>query len=285
METDNVDKEPVKILCVDDEKNILRSLERLFMDDDYEIITASNGEEALVLLTEQPGVQLVIADYRMPGMDGVDFLKQVNEQWPKTIRIVLSGFADMAAIVGAINEGQIYKFIPKPWNDEELKGTIAKALEVYFLRQKNEKLTDELMEAYLKMEAVNSNLEEEVRSRTETLIFQNNAMHFAHKVMDALPAAVVGFDISGLIVLANKQANLLLANGFRTLVGLDGEISLPAEIWAMVAQTNESQQIQASCSIKDSFYQVLGHKITVDLEQEGIILMFIPSGNKLPMES
>lgn len=285
METDIVDKEAVKILCVDDEKNILRSLERLFMDEEYEILTAGNGEEALALLAEQPGVQLVIADYRMPGMDGVDFLKQVNEQWPKTIRIVLSGFADMAAIVGAINEGQIYKFIPKPWNDEELKGTIAKALEVYFLRQRNEKLTDELMEAYLKMEAVNSNLEEEVRARSDALIFQNNAMHFAHKVMDALPAAVVGLDLSGLIVLANQQANLLLANGFLTLVGLDGETVLPAGIWAMVAQTDERQQLRTTYTVNDTLYQVLGHKITVDREQEGIILLFVPYGKELPMES
>jgi len=141
------------------------------------------------------------------------------------------------------------------------------------------------MEAYLQLEAVNSNLEEEVRSRTEALIFQNNAMHFAHKVMDALPAAVVGFDPSGLIVLANKQANLLLANGFSTLVGLDGETVLPSEIWAMVAQTDEKQQLRTTYTVNNTLYQVLGHKITVDREQEGIILLFVPNGNELPMES
>ncbi|MBU4151546.1 MAG: response regulator, partial [Proteobacteria bacterium] len=145
--------EVVKILCVDDEKNVLRALQRLFMDEDYEILTASNGAEALELLTEQQkSVQLVISDYRMPGMDGVEFLKQVNERWPATIRIVLSGYADTASVGDAINEGQIYKFIPKPWNDEELKSTISKALEVYFLRLKNERLSDELMEAYLRLE-------------------------------------------------------------------------------------------------------------------------------------
>jgi len=274
-----MEQETTKILCVDDEKNVLRALERLFMDEDYEILTATNGDEALTLLAElRGGVQLVISDYRMPGMDGVDFLKQVNERWPETIRIVLSGFADTAAIVGAINEGQIYKFIPKPWNDEELKITIAKALEVYFLRQKNEKLTDELMEAYLRLEAINSNLEEEVRARTETLMFQNNAMHFAHKVMDALPAAIVGFDLSGLIVLANRQANLLLAGDRPTLVGLEGNAVLPFEVWSMVAKTLETQQLRTIFAVGDASYQVLGHKITVDREQEGVILMFVPQG-------
>lgn len=271
-----MEQEAIKILCVDDEKNVLRSLERLLMDEDYEIITATNGDDALTLLAEQSGVQLVISDYRMPGMDGVDFLKQVNERWPETIRIVLSGFADTASIVGAINEGQIYKFIPKPWNDDELKVTIAKALEVYFLRRKNEKLTDELMEAYLELEAINSNLEEEVRSRTETLIFQNNAMHFAHKVLDALPAALVGFDLSGLIVLANQQANLLLASGKSTLVGLDGQTALPAEVWAMVDTIRDIKQLRATFSVGDTSYQVLGHRIAVDREQEGIILLFVP---------
>ena len=264
------------VLFVDDEPNILKTLRRLFMDEDYEILTASNGEEALARLAEVRGVQLVISDYRMPGMDGVDFLKQVNERWPATIRIVLSGFADTAAIVGAINEGQIYKFIPKPWNDEELKVTIAKALEVYFLRQKNERLSDELMEAYLKLEAVNSNLEEEVRMRTEALIFQNNAMHFAHKVMDALPAAIIGLDLSGLIVLANRQANQLLAAA-RPMVGLEGGSALPPEIWAMVERIRSEQQLQAMVEVAGARHQVHGNRITIDREQEGIILMLLPT--------
>lgn len=270
-----MEKEAIRILCVDDEKNVLRALERLFMDEEYEIITATSGEEALSLMEEHPEVQLVVSDYRMPGMDGVEFLRQVNERWPQTIRIVLSGFADTAAIVGAINEGQIYKFIPKPWNDDELKVTIAKALEVYFLRRKNERLTDELMEAYLRLEAINSNLEEEVRSRTETLLFQNNAMHFAHKVIDALPAAVLGLDLSGLIVLANRQATTLLAAGRPTLVGLEGDSALTPEVWSMVEETRDAQQLKTSFTIGGDSYQVLGHRITMDRQQEGIILLFV----------
>lgn len=270
-------QEAVKILCVDDEKNVLRSLERLFMDEEYEIITALNGEEGLALLAEQPGVQLVISDYRMPGMDGVDFLRQVHERWPETIRIVLSGFADTASVVGAINEGQIYKFIPKPWDDNELKVTIAKALEVYFLRQRNLKLSDELMEAYLRLEAINANLEEEIRSRTEIMTFQNNAMHFAHKVMDAMPAAVLGLDLSGLIVLANREANLLLAGERPTLAGLDGRAALPAEVWAVVERVRAEQQLQTMLAVAGGAYQILGNRITMDREQEGIILMFVPA--------
>ncbi|RJX26231.1 MAG: response regulator [Desulfurivibrio sp.] len=127
--------EQVKILLVDDEPNVLRALKRLFIDEDYEIITAASGEEGLSMLEKEYPVQLILSDYQMPSMDGVDFLKRVCQKWPQTIRIVLSGYADMATIVAALNEGQIYKFIAKPWDDNELKVTIAKAIEVYFPSQ------------------------------------------------------------------------------------------------------------------------------------------------------
>jgi len=102
-----------RILLVDDERNVIRALERLFIDDDYEIFTAASGDEGLAILAEEE-VQLILADYRMEGMDGVEFLRRVYERWPDTIRIVLSGYADTGAVVGAINEGRVYKFIAKP---------------------------------------------------------------------------------------------------------------------------------------------------------------------------
>lgn len=275
-----MDHEPIKILCVDDEKNVLRALKRLFMDDDYQILAATNGSEALELLAEQQkGVQLVISDYRMPGMDGVDFLKQVNERWPATIRIVLSGYADTASVVDAINEGQIYKFIPKPWNDDELRGTIAKALEVYFLRQKNERLSDELMEAYLRLEGINSNLEEEVRSRTEALTFQNSVMQFAHQVMDALPVAVIGCDTSGLVVLSNRLANKLFAKGRSTLAGMDSGSVFPEEIISLFKATGECGSQRLSLVVDGNPCQILISKLLTDRQQEGIIVVVVPENS------
>jgi two-component system NtrC family sensor kinase len=136
--------EQIRILFVDDEKNVLRSLQRTFLDEDYEILAASSGAEGLSLLQEVSPVQVVISDYRMPEMTGVDFLREVVKHWPDTVRIVLSGYADTASIVSAINEGDIYKFIPKPWNEDELKVTIVNALGKYFLNKKNRELSDEL---------------------------------------------------------------------------------------------------------------------------------------------
>jgi two-component system NtrC family sensor kinase len=136
--------ESIKLLCVDDERNVLRALERIFMDDDYEILTAGSGDEGLALFAENPDIQVVLSDYRMPGMNGVEFLRQVCEKYPDTVRIVLSGYADTSAVVAAINEGQIYKFVSKPWSDEELRQTVAKAVESFALHRQNEVLVKEL---------------------------------------------------------------------------------------------------------------------------------------------
>ncbi len=134
----------IKLLCVDDERNVLRALERIFMDDDYEIITAGSGEEGLALFGENPDIQVVISDYRMPGMNGVEFLRQICEKHPDTVRIVLSGYADTASVVSAINEGQIYKFVSKPWSDEELRQTVAKAVESFAMHRQNQEMAREL---------------------------------------------------------------------------------------------------------------------------------------------
>lgn len=137
--------EEIKILCVDDEKNVLKALRRLFMDEDnYEILVAESGEHGLAMLAEEEGIRMVISDYRMPEMNGVEFLRQVYEKDPDTIRIVLSGYADTASVVEAINQGQIYKFIPKPWNDEELLSTVSAALQHQELQRQVKTMAEEL---------------------------------------------------------------------------------------------------------------------------------------------
>ena len=108
----------------------MHSLKRLLHQEGYNILTASNGIEGLKKLDAEP-VSLVISDQRMPQMSGVDFLRQVKEKSPETIRILLTGYADIKAAIGAINQGEVYRFITKPWNEEEVKYTIHQALDKY----------------------------------------------------------------------------------------------------------------------------------------------------------
>ena len=118
-----------KIIVVDDEPKNLRVLERLFRHD-YEVITAESGEEALRLLSEHDAA-LVITDQRMPNMTGVELLKRTADLRPQMVRIILTGYTDVETLVEAINSGLVYKYVTKPWDNEELRLTVSRALEHY----------------------------------------------------------------------------------------------------------------------------------------------------------
>jgi len=145
-------KTAYRILFVDDEPNVLSALRRIFRRENYHIDTAMSGAEALQLLKDHP-YQLVISDYKMPGMNGAELLKRIKALHPATIRIMLTGEADTGAVLGAINDGAVYKFILKPWNDDDLRITVGLALEQYDLIEKNKKLRQE-----------NSNKNKEIKS-------------------------------------------------------------------------------------------------------------------------
>lgn len=121
------------VLFVDDEAGVLRSLKRLFRREPFDVLTASGGHEALDILAEK-AAQVVVSDQRMTGMSGTEFLKSVRESYPNTVRCILSGYAETHAILEAINEGNVYRFIAKPWSDDELLQAIRDCLEEYEAR-------------------------------------------------------------------------------------------------------------------------------------------------------
>lgn len=131
------------ILLVDDEEEIGAALARLLRRDGYKILRAKNAKEGLALLAEQE-VGVVISDQRMPEMTGVEFLTQVKELYPNTIRIVLSGYADIDAVMDAINRGAIYKFFTKPWDNETLRAEVLEAFRHYELILEKELLMHEI---------------------------------------------------------------------------------------------------------------------------------------------
>ncbi|KAA8983486.1 MULTISPECIES: ATPase, T2SS/T4P/T4SS family [Gammaproteobacteria] len=128
-----------RLLFVDDEPNVLSSLRRTFHRENYGIQCAASAEEALALVRSER-FHLMITDFKMPGMNGADLLREVREISPDTMRIMLTGHADTQAVMTAINEGAVYRFILKPWNDDDLRVTVALALEQYELREKNRSL-------------------------------------------------------------------------------------------------------------------------------------------------
>ena len=170
----------VNVLLVDDEDNILRSLRRLLRQQPYTVTTASSGAQALEILSQQP-FDLVMSDARMPGMDGAELLAEVSQRWPDTIRILLTGFADMTTTIKAINEGRIYRYVAKPWNDEELKTIIHQALAHQFSERERVRL-QKLTEAQNReLHDLNATLEQRVIARTEELQQTADMLDLAHE--------------------------------------------------------------------------------------------------------
>lgn len=117
------------VLFVDDEINILRSLERGLIDEDFECIFANSAKQALDILEKEP-ISVIVSDMRMPEMDGLQLLKIVKEKWPKTVRIVLSGYAQLTQVLATVNQADIFRFILKPWKmDGEFMDILNSALE------------------------------------------------------------------------------------------------------------------------------------------------------------
>ncbi|KAA3609957.1 MAG: adenylate/guanylate cyclase domain-containing response regulator [Calditrichaeota bacterium] len=130
------------ILYVDDEPQNLVSFKAVFRRD-YNVKTAISGEEGLSILQNEP-VDVVITDQRMPQMTGIQFLEKVIPQFPNTVRMILTGFSDVEAIIGAINTGQVYRYITKPWDENELRMTIENACQLSELQSKNRQLICDL---------------------------------------------------------------------------------------------------------------------------------------------
>ena len=267
--------EQTRILCVDDERNVLRALERIFLDNDYEILTASSGEEGLELLEASPQVQVVISDYRMPGMNGVDFLKQVFEKHPETIRIVLSGYADTASVVAAINEGKIYKFIPKPWNDDELRVTVAKALETFAIHRRNEQLAEELRQKNEELSRLNANLERLVNERTSELLLQNRALMHARNVLHHLPVGVFGLATDGTVLQMNPEAALMLGVKPGEVLGQSMLDALPAQIGTVAGSISDTTCAFQTVSINGAELQIKGSTVREEEGEPGIILIMM----------
>lgn len=267
-------REDVTILCVDDEANVLKSLKRLFLDEEYEILTAESGQKGLELLEQHQPVQIVISDYRMPEMDGVAFLKQIHDRWPETIRIILSGYADTAAVVDAINEGQVYKFIPKPWNDDELKVAIAKALERYFLVKANKNLNAKLQQANEKLVLIATQLEEKVIERTEELSFQNKALRHNQVILNTLPIGVVGFDLNGVLMQRNHFAEKVLGDFRHSSLGAMAENVLPPDWAALLAEVQVGKVVSRMLALAGQQFCVRGVIMNEPDGQTGTMLVF-----------
>lgn len=178
------------VLFVDDEVNILKAIQRLLRHEPMEVLTASRPQEALELL-DRSGAQVVVSDQRMPEMSGVDLLASVRERHSDIVRMMLTGYTEMNIAVEAINRGEIYRLITKPWNDDELKATLRQAFDHYDLKGEIRRLNQVTREQNFKLQDMNKNLEGKVRERTGQLNQKNQELRTAYiQTIRALAEAI-----------------------------------------------------------------------------------------------
>jgi len=174
-----------EILIVDDEPANLQKLKRTFLTD-YTVHEAKTGDEALLILKDRP-VVAIVTDQRMPGMSGVNLLRQAREVRPDTVRIVLTGYTDVEYLMDAINQGQVHRYITKPWEPVALKEALRQEIERWELRKENERLSEELRLANEKLEKENLRLRQEIESLEpagKQLVFESQEMRELMRLID-----------------------------------------------------------------------------------------------------
>jgi response regulator RpfG family c-di-GMP phosphodiesterase len=140
----------ITILYIDDEPHNLTAFKASFRRS-YNVFTAESAEEGRKIL-ENNTIHVILSDQRMPKMTGIEFFESILTTFPDPIRILITGYTDINAVVDAINRGQVYKYLTKPWNENDVRIFIEKAYEVYYLRKENLELTEKLIDANKKLE-------------------------------------------------------------------------------------------------------------------------------------
>lgn len=223
--TDPSDNAP-QLLLLDDEPNILAALRRTLRRDGWRVHATSSPHEALDILSAH-AVGVVVSDQRMPQMNGTEFLRQVRQQYPETVRILLSGYSEIGAVTAAVNEGAVWKCLSKPWDDEVLREQVRLAFDEHRAVTQARQQHEQTLQAHTRLQA-------EISRRDTQLALGAQALASARDVLLQLPVAVIGVDPATMIVLSNAVADELLGDG-GPLIGRDLAEVLPAQATAAAA--------------------------------------------------
>lgn len=213
-----------KLLLVDDEPNILAALRRLLRQDGYRIVAETDARVALTRL-ESEDFDVIVSDQRMPEMTGVEFLRRAKQVRPHSMRIVLSGYTDLDSVTSAINEGAIYKFLTKPWDDEQLRGHVAAALRHKYLEDDNRRMSDELRAVNARQQELNAQLAALVHEQRNSLFRDETVLQTLQDVLRQIPVPIVGCDEEGMIVFCNEAAEQLFGEPAQPMPLLAADLS------------------------------------------------------------
>lgn len=270
-----------RLLLVDDEVNVVTSLRRVLRNEDYLIDVATSGTQALALM-EQAEYDLIISDARMPGMDGPTFLSKVQERWPDCMRILLTGYADLTMTVKAINEGNIYRYISKPWDDNELKIMVRQALQYRDLEKERQRLVQLTHEQNESLKELNATLEQRVLDRTAELKQTADWLDLAYADLKKsyVTATQVFSSLVNLRISKDKQTNaqvLALVKAYcqQTELGekVSNDLAMAATLYNLGKLTWEDQLLSQPTDLlrekdkaKFTKYPALGASLLMALE-------------------
>lgn len=167
-----------RILIVDDEEHVLKALERVLIDEDYDVITTTSSEEALELVRKRP-FKVIISDECMPNMFGSELLAKISLRQPEVVKMLLTGYASVEAAIRAVNQGEIYRFLVKPWDDFELKMSLRSGIEKYDLEMKNRRLQALVRTQAYRLAAKNGSRPGQAELDEADIIDQMNAAEIA----------------------------------------------------------------------------------------------------------
>ena len=253
----------IRILCVDNEQSVLSSIRKLFTEkNNYTLITAESGDEGLKIL-EETMVQVVISDGRMYGMTGSEFLREVCIRWPETVRIALTGHAEPASV---LSNCQIYRFIPKPWNNDDLKLAVSDAVERYNLIQNNLRLNAELQARCRQLEIM-------LREKEELINLRSGMLSSFQNILNAVPTGILGIDPDNLIVQCNTRCSQILGHKL-PLISEKANDVLPAGILECIEDTRKKKKIARRLDIHGVVYCALGVLLETD-NQRGVVISLL----------
>lgn len=219
----------IKILLVDDEVNITKALRRLLMQSDrYDVYTADSGAAGIEQIKENADIGVIISDQRMPEMTGVEFLAQARELVPDAVRILLTGYADIEASIGAINQGAVFRYLTKPWQDDELLQVVAEAARGYWLISENKRLNELVSKQNKELQDWNVRLKQRVLEQTSQIRTKSDALAESNQQLRGSFNETIE-SLAGLIQMRDRRAPGHSRNVAELVSAMAAKLDLPRE--------------------------------------------------------
>jgi response regulator RpfG family c-di-GMP phosphodiesterase len=262
------------LLLVDDKADVLAALRRMLRLEGYKILTALGGEAGLEILKKQ-SVDVILSEQRMQYMSGVEFLAQARLIQPDSVRMALTGYLEIQAIAKTVNEGAIYKFLTKPWDDEQLRATLREAFAHKALADDNRRLAAELSLANQNLVLANQRLHVLLEEKQRQVLRDEKVLDVLHEVMQILPFPLLGVDDSGMIAAANEAARQAFeAQCHALLLGQQISALLPPEL--LRAAEEERAAVLPFAAPNQCAYTLFCRALGQHSAASGKLFIFIP---------